>query len=181
MLRTDRSSANFHEPSILRRVTQAMRITKALFLLALPLALTGCPSTGVGDPCTPESTPEGGFQASETYLETSSVQCRTRVCMVYKLNGDPTLTVQECIDGGQSSVVCTELYPSEIERTQRVFCTCRCGTTGGADDGTPLCECGEGFVCSDDPSLGSAAGPILTQGGVGIRGSYCLRADLVNR
>jgi hypothetical protein len=155
-----------------------MRITKALFLLALPLALTGCPSTGVGDPCTPESTPEGGFQASETYLETSSVQCRTRVCMVYKLNGDPTQTFEDCLARGESPAACED-FPSREELSQRVFCTCRCGTASGADDGTPLCECGEGFVCSDDASRGTAAGPILTQGGVGIRGSYCLRADLI--
>lgn len=155
-----------------------MRITKALFLLALPLALTGCPSTGVGDPCTPESTPEGGFQASETYLETSSVQCRTRVCMVYKLAGDPTQTLEDCLASGQSPAVC-DPFPSRDALSERVFCTCRCGTTGGADDGTPLCECGEGFVCSDDDSLGTAAGPILTQGGVGIRGSYCLRVGTI--
>jgi hypothetical protein len=47
------------------------------------LALAACAPTGVGDPCEPEVQPEGGFQPGETVIETSSLQCRTRVCMFY--------------------------------------------------------------------------------------------------
>lgn len=45
-----------------------------------------CAPIGVGDPCQPEVEPEGGFQPGETVLETSSLQCRTRVCMYYNAN-----------------------------------------------------------------------------------------------
>ena len=102
--------------------------------------------------------------------------------MVYKLNGDPTNSRETCERAaemnGTSPALCVR-FPSDAQLSERVFCTCRCGTTGGADDGTPLCECGEGFVCSDDESLGTAAGPVLSQGGVGIRGSYCLRVGTI--
>ncbi len=60
-------------------------------LLAFGPAAVGCNAPGVGDPCTPENIPSDGFNGSEAYLETSSVQCRTRVCMVYQLQGDPRL------------------------------------------------------------------------------------------
>ena len=145
-----------------------MRITKALFLLTLPAILAGCPSTGVGDPCTPESTPMGGFQAAEAYLETSSVQCRTRVCMVYRLAGDPTQSKEDCLLEGLAPAVC-DAFPARTELDERVFCTCRCDTGVPGDD-TPVCECGEGFECTE----------ILEQGGVGIRGSYCVRNEALD-
>jgi hypothetical protein len=55
-----------------------------------------CTPEGVGDPCEPESCPpklddlgnpipgECGWEASEVYLEHFSLQCRTRVCMVFR-------------------------------------------------------------------------------------------------
>ena len=67
-------------------------------LAGLALALTACTGSPVGDPCIPESIPAGGFDAQEVYLETSSVQCRTRVCMVYRLQGNPELVCEECGD-----------------------------------------------------------------------------------
>ena len=69
-------------------------ITAAVALLAVAM---GCTPEGVGDPCEPESCPplydmvtgeliegECGWVASEVYLEHFSLQCRTRVCMVYR-------------------------------------------------------------------------------------------------
>ena len=43
----------------------------------------------VGAPCLPEQVPETGFDDREAYIESSSVQCETRVCIVYHLKGDP--------------------------------------------------------------------------------------------
>ena len=57
--------------------------------VAFALLMSACADTGVGDSCVPEQVPAGGFLASETYLETSSVQCATRVCLVRELDGDP--------------------------------------------------------------------------------------------
>jgi len=111
----------------------------------------------VGDPCDPENVPTGGFNASEAYLETSSVQCRTRVCMVYHLAGDtsdpscdPT-TDPNC--------------PSPTDVEARVYCTCRCDAP--ADSNTPTCSCPGGFSCAE----------VLQLGGSGIRGSYCVKDE----
>jgi len=128
-------------------------------LLALPTLASGCASSSVGDPCDPENVPSGGFNASEAYLETSSVQCRTRVCMVYHLAGDTSdpncdpLTDPSC--------------PSPVDVEQRVYCTCRCDAPAGSN--TPTCGCPGGYTCA----------PVLQLGGDGIRGSYCVKTDTV--
>lgn len=139
-----------------------------LWLLAL-VALSGCPNTGIGDPCTPENPPLGGFLPGEAYLETSSVQCRTRVCMVYQFGSaialDPTESSEECTARGGDPAICAGL-PPEQTIDERVYCTCRCSTAGGSN--TPTCECPGGFTCVDN---------LLTLGGDGIRGGYCVRNE----
>jgi len=104
------------------------RSSKLLWAAALSvLALTavGCDSgIGVGDPCDPESVPGGGFDPQEVYLETSSVQCRTRVCMVYEIDGLPE---------------------DSEENQENVYCTCRCDAPEGSN--TPTCNCPGGFTC----------------------------------
>jgi hypothetical protein len=103
---------------------RAVRVA-AIALVGLGLFACNVPS-GVGDPCDPESVPGGGFDPNEVYLETSSVQCRTRVCMVYKIDG----------------------LPSDSEANEeRVYCTCRCDAP--ADSNTPTCNCPTGFVCEN--------------------------------
>ena len=47
------------------------------------VASSGCAPTGVGDPCEPEVQTEGDVSEDETVVETSSLQCRTRVCMTF--------------------------------------------------------------------------------------------------
>ncbi|MDH3202380.1 MAG: hypothetical protein OEM15_15935 [Myxococcales bacterium] len=123
---------------------------------AVGLVGTGCAESAVGDPCVPEQVPEGGFLASETYLETSSVQCATRVCLVRELAGDPNNVEPEC-PGGTTTCV----SPSDVERS--VYCSCRCGAPEGS--GLPTCGCPGGFLCEE----------ILETGGDGLRGSYCVR------
>lgn len=130
----------------------------SLFLMNLVLAasLFGCTSIGVGDPCRPESVPADGFQDSEAYLETSSVQCRTRVCIVNHLQGNPN---HVCANDGSDPADCVQAATLD----ERVYCTCRCdGPPGTAE----FCECAEGFVCD----------PVIKNGGAGIQGSYCVRA-----
>lgn len=114
-------------------------------------AAFGCTGSPIGDPCTPESIPPGGYDDREIYIETSSVQCRTRVCMVYQLEGQPETN-------------CRGLPEDPPECTQ-VFCSCRCSTSGGGQANTPLCACGDGFTCVDD---------VVTTGGEGVRGGYCV-------
>jgi len=132
----------------------------------LGLAGSGCSNSAVGAPCSPEQVPEGGFLASETYLETSSVQCATRVCLVRGLDGDPNnLEEDECprdVEGEPSTCV----FESEVER--KVYCSCRCGAP--SESNAPTCECPGGFICEE----------VLETGGDGLRGSYCVRDPLLD-
>lgn len=122
------------------------------------LAGSGCSNSAVGDPCVPEDVPAGGFLASETYLEKSSVQCTTRVCLVRELQGDPrNLQEDGCPRGDDATCV------SAIEVEEKVYCSCRCGAPAGS--GVPTCDCPSGFFCEE----------VLETGGDGIRGGYCVR------
>ena len=80
------------------------------FCFALLCACVGDP---VGDPCVPESIPPDGFVAEETYLETSSPQCESRLCVVRGLEGDPT--------PGCAGERCAP----EAEVREHVYCTAR--------------------------------------------------------
>jgi hypothetical protein len=141
--------------------TKLLELMGFVAISLLWLAGSGCSSSAVGDPCVPERDYEDGFLASETYLETSSVQCATRVCLVRGLMGDPhNLQEDEC-PGGEATCV----PASEVERN--VYCSCRCGAP--AESGLPTCDCPGGFLCEE----------VLETGGPGIVGSYCVRDPLL--
>jgi len=141
------------------------------------MASAGCAPVGQGDPCTPEAIPGNGFVANEVYVETSSVQCRTRVCMVYHLQGNPECTsgvtdncsqpagpTNPCVSG--STNLCVQVDdPAQVQidsnSPDRVFCTCRC--SAGGNSALPLCQCTEGFRCVPDSDPG---------------GGYCVPNDL---
>ena len=129
-------------------------------VLAIALLAAACSDTGVGDACAPEQVPNGGFLASETYLETSSVQCATRVCLVRGLQGDPNNLQEDDCPLGEATCVPAE----EVAAT--TYCSCRCGAPAGS--GVPTCGCPGGFRCEE----------VLETGGDGIRGSYCVRDEL---
>jgi hypothetical protein len=152
-------------------------------LLPLPLGVllavltTGCPARGIGDPCTPEAIPSGGFDPREVYVETSSVQCRTRTCIVFRLRGDPTCVLStdpsrntcdpvRCGDRCVRDVSEDGSMIAAQDSLERVFCSCRCSAAG--DTNTPLCQCTEGYHCVE----------VLTAGGPGIRGGYCVPNEL---
>jgi hypothetical protein len=128
--------------------------------------LVGCEAPGVGDPCTPEQIPAGGFVASEAYLETSSVQCRTRVCMVYRLAGIPQFQLPDgsfsCDVAGPDGASCATQEDTEA----RVYCTCRCDAPQGAS--ATLCDCPEDTHSCVEVIDNEKAG-------LGVRGSYCVR------
>ncbi len=118
-------------------------------LLACALLVVGCADsterepgdeTGVGESCRPEAVPARGFEAEDVYVETSSVQCESRSCLVYFFEGDPTTSVEE-------DPSCTDC-PTTEEIEQRVYCSCRCALPDGTrNDFT--CECPDGFFCED--------------------------------
>lgn len=131
----------------------------------------GCTAPGVGDPCVPETIPETGFVSSETYLETSSVQCRTRVCMVYQLQGIPYDGRDDC--NSPEELASNPNCADPTESVNRVYCTCRCDAP--TDVTATLCDCPEGDG-PEDP-LGYSCIEVIDQpgAGAGIRGSYCVR------
>ncbi len=131
----------------------------------LALGAVGCSPSGLGDPCTPEAIPSGGFSPREVYVESGSVQCRTRTCMVYHLNGNPECTpnCRECGGGGSdvcprctgAPASCVTVGSPMLENSdERVFCSCRC--SAGGNPSLPLCQCTTGFRCvpDDDPGGG---------------------------
>jgi hypothetical protein len=145
-----------------------LELTCFVAISLLWLAGSGCSSSAVGDPCVPEKVYDSGFLASETYLETSSVQCATRVCLVRGLDGDPSNLQPECPkddpDGNPADWTC--VFESDVERS--VYCSCRCGAPAGS--GLPTCDCPGGFNCEE----------VLETGGDGVRGSYCVRDPLLD-
>lgn len=131
-----------------------LRFVLAAGLMGGLAIVSGCTGPAVGDPCMPEQIPEGGFVENEAYIEAGSVQCETRVCLVYRLSGDPRNVGQD------------DDAPTQAQVDERVFCSCRCNA-GNSDFAT--CDCPSGFTCRE----------ILTLGDEGFRGSYCIREGLV--
>lgn len=71
--------------TMLRSFSMPQRIVFMLFVLTAYVSTfvaSGCAPTGVGDPCEPEVL-DPDIAEGETVIETSSLQCRTRVCMFY--------------------------------------------------------------------------------------------------
>lgn len=140
---------------------------KTLYLLMgmAAVAMMGCNDNDVGSPCAPSrpqgqrcdvSSGDGGtsgcFLGSEVYIETQSLQCRSRICLVYKFSETAAVRATEAAN--------------------RVYCTCRCGvpaSLSGTTDPSVLCACPEGFTC-----VTNLAGEQYSEG---VRGSYCVRSS----
>ena len=141
---------------------------KTLYLLMGLAAMTamGCSDDDVGSPCAPSrpqgqrcdvNSGDGGtagcFQGSEVYIETQSLQCRSRICLVYRFSEATAVRATEAAN--------------------RVYCTCRCGvppSLAATTESSVLCTCPESFSCV------SIAGEQYNEG---VRGSYCVRTNTV--
>ena len=153
-----------------------LSVSKLGALALLGFVVTACSDEGVGDPCIPETIPctdktettdkKCGFNLQESYIESSSVQCRSRLCIVHRLDNksnagqDPADPFKLCEDGEDREDAVAASQNDEID--QSIFCTCRCD---GPSTSIEFCQCPDGFVCD----------PVLTLGGDGIRGSYCVK------
>lgn len=125
------------------------------------LGAIGCADEGVGDPCVPEAIPcnsmgqKCGYKNNEAYIEASSVQCKSRLCLVYKLdngtNGGIASDPRVRCDADDPVDGCVD----EDQLGKSVYCTIRCEKSS---------ECPSGYSCE----------PVLNLGGPGIRGSYCV-------
>jgi hypothetical protein len=133
-----------------------LHVTAATFAALLGFGACGAPA--VGDPCLPEQVPDDGFEISEAYIESSSVQCQTRVCMVWKLQGAPAGSAP-CVNDATKCA-------AQGDVDKKVYCTCRCdaGNSRFAE-----CTCPSGYTCT----------PVLEQGSEGVRGSYCVLSETV--
>lgn len=149
-----------------------------LCLAAFALLVTaGCQTSGVGDPCVPQAIPAGGFKERDIVIETTSVMCRTRVCVVYGFTGDPTHEITangntcDVPDGGlapdASPISGDPLCRSQDEIREHVFCTCRCDSD---DPSIPTCGCPGGFTCTK----------LQQGGGASVEGSYCVRNSILD-
>ncbi len=129
------------------------------------LGVTGCATEVVGDPCAPgrpmnqpcspgrDGGSAGCFLGTEIYIETQSLECRSRICLVYRY--------PEATDSNGAA------------RPKHVYCTCRCGvppSLAATTESSVLCTCPESFSCV------SIAGEQYNEG---VRGSYCVRTSTV--
>jgi hypothetical protein len=74
-------------------MTRSILAGLAVSVFAVALSGTGCQSTGVGDPCTPEKEYDptfAGFVEQEVSTEGESFQCQTRLCLVNHFQGRAT-------------------------------------------------------------------------------------------
>jgi hypothetical protein len=79
-----------------------MAMTAFAGVVTSPLFATGCQTTGVGDPCTPESeynTDFAGFSEKEVNVESKSYQCQTRLCLVNHFRGRVSCPYGQQSDG----------------------------------------------------------------------------------
>jgi hypothetical protein len=159
------------------------------FALAVGALVTSCESGGVGDPCIPEDEyydTFSGFALGEVSIESRSVQCETRVCLVnkfqgrvtcpYGTNGPPSVNAgaertvphnEPCLVPGLGGEVQVPVDAQRVERRPEVavYCSCRCS---GDDPNARYCECPNGFECLN----------VVTdqgQGRVQLAGGYCVR------
>jgi hypothetical protein len=85
---------------------------------------TGCQSTGVGDPCTPEQEYDPsflGFSNTEVSVESKSFQCQTRLCLVNHFRGRVSCPYGQNVDGSPATgtVACTH----NTQRPDNTSCT----------------------------------------------------------
>lgn len=173
-----------------------MRGASVLCLFAL-----GCTPGGVGEPCIPEDehqTAFAGFDEAEVYVESRSLECATRVCLVNHFRGRvscpygqeasalglPGTDPRRCRVPGASGqdpadVVSVPVPAQLVTRTAaasperagvgiKEAVYCSC-RCDGPDPSARYCECPDGFVCEKLVDD-------LGLGSAELAGSYCIRA-----
>jgi hypothetical protein len=158
--------------------------------VSFALLALACESGQIGQPCIPEdeySPILSGFSLGEINVESPSLQCESRLCLVNHFQGrvscpygqtgadlgKPGTAPERCrIPGtaGQeaSDQVKVPVAAWNVERPPEVavYCSCRCD---GPDPSRHYCRCPPGYECR----------PLLSTFGLGsdeLEGSYCLRA-----
>lgn len=154
------------------------------FVIALLLGCSG--NAGVGDPCIPEDEyvrTFSGFGINEVHVESSSLQCATRLCLVNHFQGRvscpqgqtsedllrPVSDPARCRvpDGSDVGAIDVPVAGWDLDRPaeRAVYCSCRCD---GPDKTARYCKCPDGYTCTD-------LAPDLGFGATELPGSYCVR------
>lgn len=145
-------------------------------LWAYWLLLVGCTDEGIGDPCVPEDEyrPEfSGYSPQEVNVESRSLQCRSRVCLVNQFQGRSSCIYGQASGSGGCKTPDGMLdvsVPVEPQLEARpvddaVYCSCRCD---GEDPDAPYCDCPDGYSCAD-------LVPYIPIADAQLAGSYCVR------
>lgn len=162
---------------VLKSLVKASTALQAsMLVLGLGALTIGCNEAGVGDPCIPEDEYQvdfAGYSEKEVNVESRSFQCETRVCLVNKFRGRVSCKYGgdacKTPDGRENIGVAVAQQLVERRPIDAVYCSCRCAGIGGVkDDGSPYCECPEGFRCEDlikDFDLGNKQ----------LAGGYCVK------
>jgi hypothetical protein len=169
----------------MNKMMWAAGVTFVLGVLCL-----GCPSGGVGDPCTPEDEYQqyfSGYSIAEVNIESRSFQCETRLCLVNHFQGRVTCPYGQSAEMANGSTTAQEFeychIPGTNDPAQRikvevkkqlhlrrpenaVYCSCRCN---GPDPNARYCKCPTGFQCVELLSS------IDRLGSKELSGSYCIK------
>ena len=162
---------------------RTLRAFGVVWLVWAAASTAGCESGDVGAPCVPDAEYSAGFapfSLRELYLESSSLECATRLCLVNHFQGRVSCPFGQ--DGPDDERPCP--LPGAHDESERVrsfvpawdldrppsravYCSCRCA---GPDPNARYCECPSGYECRAlVPELGFENAQLV--------GSYCIKAD----
>ena len=99
-----------HRPTVsVARIAVArvarVSVVAALSALMLAAGSSGCGTTAVGDPCTPEDEfkkTQGSFEQKDLTIDVNSTSCETRVCLVHYFRGRVTCPFGNNNESGQA-------------------------------------------------------------------------------
>jgi hypothetical protein len=184
-------------------MTRSILAGLAVSVFAVALSGTGCQSTGVGDPCTPEKEYDptfAGFVEQEVSTEGESFQCMTRLCLVNHFQGRATCPYGQdamgnpippatagCVTPGISSPVTGPLGSNGQPIDATVGKTVAPQCTERTKDQTVYCSCrcadingtqnGGNFCnCPDGFTCTQLVSSLSAASDQGLTGAYCIKS-----
>jgi len=164
---------------------------------------TGCQSTGIGDPCTPEQEYSAqfiGFSSQEVSTEGESFQCQTRLCLVNHFQGRVSCpygqnamgnanapATDACITPGIGAPVTGPLDTSGKPVDPKAGKTVKAQCLDRTADKTVYCSCrcadlngstanGNFCKCPDGFTCTQLVSSLSASDDQGLTGAYCIKA-----
>ena len=183
-------------------MTRTILAGLAVAVSAVALMGTGCQSTGIGDPCTPEQEYDptfAGFVEQEVSTEGESFQCQPRLCLVnhfqgrvscpygQNASGKPISPAQQaCVTPGIGSAVTGPLNGANMPVDPMVGETVKPQCTDRTADKTVYCSCrcadingtqnGGNFCnCPDGFACTQLVSSLSAATDQGLTGAYCIK------